>query len=118
MNSGQRSVLLLVVAAMVAIGLYPPWTYTSDFEWHGVSEHTIRPAGYRFIASPPPPILNESISPNLRTMGIGVKIDAVRLAAEFATIIVCAAAVLFAAKSRVTPARYSIDSSTQRDGSQ
>ena len=53
MTLNQKQVRILIGAAVifVAMGLFPPWTFTL----HWASVHREKPAGYALIAWPPKP---------------------------------------------------------------
>lgn len=66
-NKDQRLIIMIGMAIIVCMGLFPPWTYT----FKATSIFSEEPAGYSFIASPP-----ARRNTNLRH---GIKIDTSRL---------------------------------------
>jgi len=66
-NPKQLRILTAAGVIFVAMGLFPPWTYTLDMQ----SIHREKPAGYALIVSPPNP---EKDAP-----AFGVRLDISRL---------------------------------------
>ena len=60
----------------MAIGAYPPWNYTLDYE----SAHREKPAGYFWIFSSPKP---ESTAP-----AYGIRVDLTRLSVQWLVLVV------------------------------
>ena len=50
MNAKRRKLIIAALAAIVLMGVFPPWTYTFTYQFAASS----RPAGYSFILTPPP----------------------------------------------------------------
>lgn len=69
-HTSQKMVLIAGAALIAAMALFPPWTYTFQYQ----STYSEEPAGYSFIASPPLPK-----SPRLTD---GIKIDVARLSLQ------------------------------------
>jgi hypothetical protein len=82
LNLKQIRILIAAGVIFIAMGTFPPWTYTLDLE----SVHREKPAGYALIVSPPPP---EKDAP-----AYGVQIDFSRLLIQW-LILVAATGGLF-----------------------
>ena len=66
-NSKQRKVIVVGMALIAVMALYPPWTYTFKFQ----SIYSENPAGYASIVIPP--------SSDSGRRSEGVKVDLTRL---------------------------------------
>ena len=77
MNKNQRLVVMIGIALIVFMGLFPPWTHT----YKARTTYSEEPAGYSFIASPPRP---KRINP---WYGYGIKIDISRLLIQWVVVI-------------------------------
>ena len=89
LNGTQRKVILVGIAIVVLMGLFPPWKHT----FRSTMTNSEEPAGYSFIATPP----------NRRQGGFmhGVEIDLSRLLIQLAVTIAAAGfGVLVTAKQR------------------
>jgi len=75
-NPKQLRILIAAGVIFVAIGLFPPWTYTFDAQ----SIHSEKPAGYALIVSPPGP--EETGSP-----AFGVRLDISRLLVQWLVLV-------------------------------
>ena len=91
-STTQRRIILAGVAVLALMGLFPPWTHTIRNE--GISSE--EPAGYGFIAWPPPKKYDSATS--------GLKIDLSRLLIQWAvTIAATGSGVLLTAKREDEP---------------
>ena len=72
LTSTQRKLIWAALLTLAIMGSFPPWTYTFMGPQGNYSE---TPAGYSFIASPPPKQKD--------TVFYGVKLDMGRLAVQF-----------------------------------
>ncbi len=79
MNALQRLVLLLGVVAVVGMGIYPPWIYTTEAAARtgGESIRGLESAGYFFITQPPAPKPGRLLLEQK-----GVRLDTARLAVQ------------------------------------
>jgi len=99
MNQRQMIVIWTALAIGLVMGAFPPWEYTTDFTTHGISDHSVRPAGYAFIGTPPEPIplpILAQANAAARTLGVGVRIDSARIAVQGLTLFVVASSLLLA----------------------
>jgi len=86
-NKKQKKFVVIGVAVIILMGLFPPWTHT----FKSSSIHSEEPAGYGLIISPPP-----RKGKNLR---FGIKIDISRLVIQWVvTIAAMSAGVMLTAK--------------------
>ena len=69
MTLSPKQIRILVASAVIfiAMGLFPPWTYTLDAE----SSHREKPAGYTLIIALP--------APEARAAAFGVRLEISRL---------------------------------------
>jgi hypothetical protein len=81
LNLKQKRILIASVLIFIAMGLYPPWTYT----FSSTLRHSEKPAGYGLIVAPPAPEKNAP--------AWGVSLDISRLLVQW---LVLAAATGFA----------------------
>src|SRR5882672_10473622 len=98
MNGFQKSVLWLAIVGAVAMGLLPPWKYTSDFKIDDFSDHSERAAGYAPLWNPPAlarnPILDHPTNHRYAYLGSGIRLDMTRLAVQW-IVLACLAAGAF-----------------------
>ena len=85
-NPKQLRILLAAGVIFVAMGIFPPWTYTLDAQ----SIHHEKPAGYAFIVSPPNP---EKDSP-----AFGVRLDISRLLIQWLVLVAATSGLLLLAR--------------------
>jgi hypothetical protein len=71
----RKIIALSIAAAVLFIGLFPPWIQTYDLN----STHTQTGAGYAFIWSPP--------APRDYSYSIGIKLDITRLSVELVAVL-------------------------------
>jgi len=103
MNQRQMIVIWTALVIGLVMGAFPPWEYTTDFTTHGISDHSVRPAGYAFIGTPPEPIplpILAQANAAARTLGVGVRIDSARIAVQGLTLFVVASSLLLAFGTR------------------
>lgn len=81
-NPKQIRILIVAGVFFVAMGIFPPWTYTLDAK----SIHREKPAGYALIVSPPSP---ENDAP-----AFGVRLDISRLLIQWLVLIVATGGLL------------------------
>ncbi|MBW8042356.1 MAG: hypothetical protein FVQ85_20495 [Planctomycetes bacterium] len=53
MNRKQKTCILVSIAVIVAMGLYPPWVLESKELWGGKPKYTLEPGPYSWINDPP-----------------------------------------------------------------
>ncbi|MBW7991729.1 MAG: hypothetical protein FVQ84_17170 [Planctomycetes bacterium] len=53
MNRKQKTCLLVGIAVIVVMGLWPPWVVESKELWAGKVKYTFEPGPYSWISSPP-----------------------------------------------------------------
>lgn len=88
-NKNQRLIIIIGMAIIVFMGLFPPWTYTFKVQ----SIYSEKPAGYSFIASPP--------AKNSNDQRQGIKIDMSRLLIQWVVVIAASGCgVLLATKRK------------------
>lgn len=85
-NPNQLRILIAAGMIFVAMGLFPPWTYTLD----ATSIHREKPAGYALIVSPPNP---ENDAP-----AFGVRLDISRLLIQWLILAAAAGGLLLLAR--------------------
>ena len=85
-SSRQLKILIRFSFLLVAMGLYPPWTYTFDAQ----SIHSEKPAGYDLIFTPPLP---ERDAP-----AFGVRMDISRLLIQWFVLAAATTAVVLLEK--------------------
>lgn len=88
LNIKHRNNIIISAVIFILMGLFPPWTYTIDAE----SVHSMKPAGYAFIALPPNP---EGDAP-----AYGVKIDFSRLFIQWLILAATTSLVIFMSNTR------------------
>ena len=74
MNEKQRRIILVGIAVIVFMGIYPPWTFT----FKGNTTYSEEPAGYGLIVSPP--------DKKQDSFYHGIKIDTSRLLIQWAVV--------------------------------
>lgn len=88
-NSKQKNILIIGMVVILLMGAIPPWNYT----FKSSSTYSEAPAGYYFIASPPPR--------RMKSFSHGIKIDASRLVIQWIiTIAVMSVGFMLAAKKK------------------
>jgi hypothetical protein len=90
LNRLQARILIASAALFIAMGLFPPWTYTFDYQ----SAHSEKPAGYSMIIVPP---ASEEDSPLY-----GVHLDMPRLMVQWLVLSVATAGAVLVAKYPLT----------------
>lgn len=86
LNSKQLRILIAGVVIFVAIGLFPPWTYTFNAE----SIPSEKPAGYALIVSPP--------NPEQAVPVFGVRLDISRLLIQWLVLVAATGSLLLLTK--------------------
>lgn len=99
MTTTQRVVLWFGLVNGVLMGLVPPWKHVSNYTLNGESDRSQRPAGYAFIAKPPAPAKN-NLDPDLGTFGVGIAIDADRLALQYTVLALATGCLFMTVKAR------------------
>lgn len=82
MNKSQKLVLTIGAVIAILMGLFPPWSYTSYFQFVGQSN----PAGYSFIFRPPSPQTDKPFA--------GVELDSNRLIVQWIIVAIAISVVL------------------------
>ena len=86
LNPKQLRILISSGVIFVAMGLFPPWTYTLDAQ----SIHREKPAGYALIILPPNP---EKDAP-----AFGVRLDVSRLSIQWLILVAATGGLLLLAR--------------------
>jgi len=76
LNTTHRRIMIVTLSIIAVMCLFPPWKYTFNGAYNQSSEN---PAGYSFIASPPPK--------KNSGYGAGVKLDILQLFVQLVSII-------------------------------
>lgn len=79
----SRKILVAGALLFLLSGLFPPWVYTYDRNGDA-GGHTQKPAGYKFIFSPPSPETHPQYSG--LNIFFGVRVDFSRLLIQWSTI--------------------------------
>jgi hypothetical protein len=90
LNSLQRKIVIASAIIFVAMGLYPPWTYTLDSKSGLHETHSAKPAGYSLIVAPP--------APERTSSAFGVRLDLVRLLVQWLVLGVATGGAIVIAK--------------------
>lgn len=85
-NPKQLRILIAAGVIFIAIGIFPPWTYTLDAQ----SIHREKPAGYAFIVSPP--------NPEENAPAFGVQLDIPRLLIQWLVLVAATGGLLLLAR--------------------
>lgn len=85
-NPKQHRMLIAAGVIFVAIGIFPPWTYTLEAQ----SIHREKPAGYAFIVSPP--------NPEENAPAFGVQLDIPRLLIQWLVLVAATGGLLLLAR--------------------
>ena len=86
LNAKQLRILIASTIIFIAMGLFPPWTYTLDAQ----SIHREKPAGYALIIAPPAP---EKDAP-----AFGVRLDVSRLLVQWLVLVAATWVAILLAK--------------------
>lgn len=70
-NEKQKKIIIIGVAVVILMGLFPPWTYTFKYK----TAYSNEPAGYGFILAPP--------KKKTQAMAHGIELDIARLSVQW-----------------------------------
>ena len=70
-NEKQKKLVIVGVAVIILMGLFPPWTYT----FHLATAYSKKPAGYSFILAPP--------KRKASHLAHGIELDVTRLSVQW-----------------------------------
>jgi len=70
-NKKQKKFVVIGVAVIILMGLFPPWTYTYNYK----TAYSKQPAGYGFILEPP--------KKKKQAMTYGIELDVTRLSVQW-----------------------------------
>lgn len=71
LNEKQKKLIVIGVAVIILMGLFPPWTYTFKYK----TAYSNEPAGYGFILSPP--------KKKSKALAHGIELDITRLSVQW-----------------------------------
>jgi hypothetical protein len=107
MNRKQSAVILIGAVVLVLMGLFPPWRYTEKRYYH-LPRHLIQVTEsqhYRFVFADPSRrgAATGSYLAGYEITDMSVRMDATRLVAQWAVVVITAGALVFALRTK--PAR-------------